>query len=66
MQAGDYHNIDELSRLVDLALSVPTTTTTKSVIGTSDYAEGFRASTFQRIIPVIHNPKLLAANRDRT
>jgi hypothetical protein len=27
MQAGDYHNIDELSRLVDLALSVPTTTT---------------------------------------
>jgi hypothetical protein len=68
MQAGDYHNIDELSRLVDLALSVPTTTTTKSVIGTSDYAEvlPIRASTVQRIIPVIHNPKLLAANRDRT
>jgi hypothetical protein len=38
------------------------------VIGTSDYAEvlPIRASTVQRIIPVIHNPNLLAANRDRT
>jgi hypothetical protein len=38
------------------------------VIGTSDSTEvlPIRASAVQRIIPVLHNPKLLAANRDRT
>ena len=67
MQPGGCHNIGELSRLVDPALSVPANHDNEIRDWTSDFAEVLviRASTVQRIIPVIHQPKLLAANRNR-
>ena len=49
------------------ALSVPANHDNEIRDWTSDFAEVLviRASTVQRIIPVIHQPKLLAANRNR-